>query len=80
MANELKATVVNMKNFSQDISDPIILGGGDADGRTLRVIFTQEAAAQFTKSSKLYLSWHHKETNIKGYNVFTEIINEDDED
>ena len=80
MINELKATVVNMKNFSQDIEDPIVIGGGDADGRTLRIIFTQEAAAQFTPYSRLYLSWHHQETNIKGYNVFSEVKNEEDED
>lgn len=80
MSNELKATVVNMKSLSQDITDPIIVGAGDADGRSLRIIFTQEAAAQFTPHTKVYLSWLHQEKNIKGYNVFTEIINEDEED
>ena len=80
MANELKATVVNMKNLSQDISDPIIVGGGDANGRSLRIIFTQEAAAQFTPNTKVYLSWLHQEKQIKGYNIFTEIKDEDDED
>jgi hypothetical protein len=80
MAQELKATVVNMKHLSQDISDPIVNGGGDANGRTLRVIFTQEAAAQFTPNTKVYLSWMHQEKKIKGYNIFTEIKNEDDED
>ena len=79
MANELKATVINMKNLSQDIADPIIVGAGDAAGRALRVIFTQEAAAQFTPSTKVYLSWWHQEKNIKGYNVFTEIVNDEEE-
>lgn len=80
MARELKATVVNMKDLSQNINDPIVVGAGDASGRVLRIIFTQEAAAQFTPSSKVYLSWKHQELDIKGYNVFTEIKNEDDED
>ena len=80
MANELKATVINMKTLSQDIADPVIVGAGDANGRVLRIIFTQEAAAQFTPSTKVYLSWWHQEKNIKGYNVFTEIKDEEDED
>lgn len=80
MANELKATVVNMKSLSQDIDDPVVIGAGDANGRSLRVIFTQEAAAQFTPSTKVYLSWYHQEKKIKGYNIFTEIKDEDDED
>lgn len=45
MPAELKDFVVNLKSLSQDIEDPIIQGGGDANGRTLRIIFTQEAAA-----------------------------------
>lgn len=80
MVRELKATVVNMKNLSQDIEDPIVVGGGDANGRTLRVIFTQEAAAQFAPCTKVYLSWKHQEKNIKGYNVFTQITNDEIED
>ena len=80
MANELKATVVNMKHLSQNIDDPVVVGAADANGRTLRIIFTQEAAAQFTENTKVYLSWHHQEKDIKGYNIFTEITNEDEED
>ena len=49
MPTELKAFTVNMKSMDQDIDDPIIAGAGDANGRTFRVIFTQEAAAQFTE-------------------------------
>ena len=75
MATELKATVINLKTLSQDIPDPIVVGAGDMMGRKLRVIFTQEAAAQFTPNTKVYLSWLHQENNIKGYNVFTEIKN-----
>lgn len=80
MANELKATVINMKTLSQDITDPVVVGAGEAAGRALRIIFTQEAAARFTPNTKVYLSWYHQEKNIKGYNVFTEITDEEDED
>lgn len=77
---ELKATVVNMKTLTQEIEDPIVNGAADVKGRTLRVIFTQEAAAQITPKTKVYLSWWHQDKNIKGYNVFTEIVDIDDED
>ena len=75
MTWELKRTVINMKTLSQDIENPIVIGEGEANGRVLRVIFTQEAAAQFTPTTKVYLSWRHKEKDIKGYNVFTEVKN-----
>lgn len=80
MSIELKATVVNMKTLTQEIEDPIVNGAADVKGRTLRVIFTQEAAAQITPKTKVYLSWWHQDKNIKGYNVFTEITDIDDED
>lgn len=80
MANELKTTVINMKTLSQDISDPITVGAGEAAGRALRIIFTQEAAALFTPNTKVYLSWYHQEEDIKGYNVFTKITNKENED
>lgn len=73
MPIELKAFTVNMKSMDQDIDDPIIAGAGDANGRTFRVIFTQEAAAQFTEYSKVYLSWKHKQEKIEGLNVFTKV-------
>lgn len=69
-----------MKSLSQNIPDPVVIGAGDANGRTLRIIFTQEAAAQFTEDTKVYLSWYHQEQDIKGYNVFTRIVDEEDED
>ena len=80
MANELKATIINMKSLNQNINDPVVVGAGDANGRTLRIIFTQEAAAQMTENTKVYLSWHHQEKDIKGYNIFTKIEDEEDED
>jgi hypothetical protein len=80
MPAELKATVINMKELSQDIKDPIIINQADADGRTLEIFFTQEAAAQLTPHTKVYLSWRHIQRDIRGYNVFTEApkIHDDD--
>lgn len=70
MAQELRTLTVNMKSFDQDIPDPIVAGGADADGRTFRLVFSQEAEAQFTDDSKIYLSWCHQQLKIKGYNIF----------
>lgn len=79
MAAELRTTVINMKTLNQAIQNPIVtVGASDKDGRKLRVIFTQEAAAQFTDTTKIYLCWYHQELDIRGYSVFTEIKNEDD--
>ena len=79
MRARLKASVINMKTLSQDIDDPIIINRADAEGRTLEIIFTQEAAARFTPHTKVYLSWRHIQQDVRGYNVFTEAekINED---
>ncbi len=78
MPIELKATIINMKTLTQDIDDPVVVGSGDAAGSVLRIIFTQEAAAQFTENTKVYLSWLHREKNIKGYNVFNQIVQQND--
>ena len=59
--------------MDQDIPDPIVAGAGDANGRTFRVVFDQEAEAQLTPETKIYLSWFHKQKKIKGYNVFTQV-------
>lgn len=77
MTVELKGTVINMKTLSQDINDPIVVGAGEANGRWLTVIFTQEAAAQFSENTNVYLSWKHIEKNIKGYNIFEKVEQED---
>lgn len=71
MAVDLKKNVINMKHLSQNIDDPIVVNAADANGRTLEIIFTQEAAAQLTPDTKVYLSWYHQQQKIKGYNVFT---------
>ena len=73
MPTELKNFVVNMKSLSQDIEDPIIQGAGDANGRTFRIIFTQEAAEQFTPETKVYLKWYHEQLKTRGYNVFRQV-------
>lgn len=73
MPAELKDFVVNLKSLSQDIEDPIIQGGGDANGRTLRIIFTQEAADMFTPYTKVYLYWNHQQLKTYGVNVFTRV-------
>lgn len=78
MAQELKAFTVNMKSLDQDIPDPVIAGAGDANGRTFRVIFTQEAAAQFTPDTKVYLKWYHKQRKVRGYNLFTRVSENED--
>lgn len=72
MSQELKTVTVNLKSLDQDIKDPIVAGGADANGRTFRIIFDQEAAAQITPETKVYLSWFHRQKKIKGYNVFTQ--------
>ena len=71
MSQELRTVTVNLKSLDQDIQDPIVAGGADANGRTFRIIFDQEAAAQCVADTKVYLSWRHVQLNIKGYNVFT---------
>ena len=66
MSQELRAFTVNLKSMDQDIPDPIVAGAGDANGRTFRIIFDQEAEAQLTPETKIYLSWFHKQKKIKG--------------
>lgn len=78
MPAELKDFVVNLKSLSQDIEDPIIQGGGDANGRTLRIIFTQEAADMFTPYTKVYLYWNHQQLKTYGVNVFTRVSKGED--
>ena len=80
MAVNLKSSVINMKTLSQDIADPVVVGGGDVNGRTLKIIFTQEAAARLTPKTKVYLSWYHQQADVKGYNVFTKLEQENEDD
>lgn len=73
MPQELRSFVVNMKSLDQDIADPIVAGAGDANGRSFRVIFTQEAKAQMTPDTKVYFKWKHLQYDVRGYNVFNHI-------
>lgn len=73
MPQELKDFVINLKTLSQDIPDPIVQGGGDANGRTFRIIFTQEAADMFTPETKIYLKWFHQQLKINGLNIFKQV-------
>lgn len=71
---ELRAFTINMKSLDQEIEDPIIAGAGDANGRTLRIVFTQEAAAQLTPECGVYLSWTHlQRKNCSGLNDFHKV-------
>ena len=70
MAKELKTFVLNMKSLDQQIPSPVLVGAGDANGRTFRIIFTQEAADMFTQYTKVYLKWYHQSEKTRGYNVF----------
>lgn len=77
MSEELKAIVVNLKSLDQDIEDPILQGAGDANGRTFRIILSQEAADMLTPETKIYLKWRHQELDVRGYNVFTKVQDAD---
>lgn len=72
MTAELKRNVINMKSLDQDIKDPIVVGSGEANGRTLAIIFTQEAAAQIVPMTHVYLKWRHVQADVVGYNAFTQ--------
>lgn len=70
---ELKTFTVNMKSLDQHIEDPVVAGAGDANGRTLRIIFTQEAEAQFGPETKVYLKWYHQKRKVSGYDIFDHV-------
>lgn len=78
MAKELKTFVLNLKSLDQQIPSPILAGAGDANGRTFRIVFTQEAADMFTQYTKVYLKWYHQEEKTRGYNVFQKMVKEED--
>lgn len=78
MTKELRTFVLDMKSLDQKIQSPILVGAGDANGRTFRIIFTQEAADMFTPLTKVYLKWYHQTERTRGYNVFQEKKDEED--
>lgn len=67
---QLKTNVINLKSLDQAIKNPVIVGGGDANGRTLRIILTQEAEAMITSNHNVYLKWYHQDKKIRGYDLF----------
>lgn len=69
---ELKRYVINLKSLSQSIDSPVVVGPGSVNGNSLKVIFWQEAAAQITPETKVYLSWYHQQKDISGYNILTQ--------
>lgn len=70
---QLRKFTINMKTLDQPVGDPIVAGAGDANGRSLVVLFSQEAQDQLASDTKVYLKWRHIQNNVKGYNVFTQI-------
>ena len=68
----LNSYIIDLKSFYQPINN-IVLSGNDRKGKILQINFSQEATDVFSSSTKIYLKWRHKDLNIMGYNVFTEI-------
>ena len=52
MSQELKAVTVNLKSLDQDIQDPIVTGGADANGRTFRIIFDKKLLRNVSQIQK----------------------------
>jgi hypothetical protein len=65
--------VVEIKTLNQDMPDSLVACAGETNGRNVRVIVSQEAAARMTPLTKLYLKWAHRDTGVEGYNVFTKV-------
>ena len=72
MSQELKSFVINLKSLDQAIESPILAGAGDANGYSLKVVVSQQAACRLTASTKMYLDWKHQNIGVKGYNVFSQ--------
>ncbi len=72
MSQELKSFTINLKSLDQAIESPVLAGAGDANGYSLKVIVSQQAACRLTSSTRLYLDWKHQNTGVKGYNVFSQ--------
>lgn len=70
---QLKKFTINMKSLDQTIGSPVIAGAGDMNGRSLVVLFSQEAQDQLAPETKVYLKWRHIQNDVRGYNVFTQL-------
>lgn len=67
---QLRTNTINLKSLDQKIDNPIVAGGGDTRGRSLRLILTQEAEAMITPDTKIYLKWYHQKIKVRGYDLF----------
>ncbi len=73
MINYLKTNVIFLKHLDQKIETPVIAGAGEAGGRKLTLVLTEEAAARLTPLTQIYLNWKHLDVpNLKGFNIFTQ--------
>lgn len=70
--DQIKDIVFKIKSLQQKIR-PITIGAGAANSPYIYVIFDKEAAAQFSEDTKVYLSWKNLESDVRGYNVLTQI-------
>lgn len=72
--DQVKDVIIKIKSLQQKIK-PVNIGVGGTRPY-IYILFDKEAAAQFTKSTLVYLSWIHiNGKRIKGYNVFKQISN-----
>lgn len=70
--DQVKDIVFKIKSLQQKIRS-VTVGAGAANSPYIYVIFDKEAAAQFAQGTKVYLSWKNLESNVRGYNVLTQI-------
>lgn len=70
--DQVKDIVFKIKTLQQQIRS-VTIGAGAANSPYIYVIFDKEAAAQFAKDTKVYLSWRNLETGVRGYNVLTQV-------
>ena len=69
--DQIKYVTFKIKCLQQKLR-PIVVGAG-ATRPYIYVNFVEEAHAQFTKDTIVYLSWIHEGTKVKGYNAFTAV-------
>lgn len=70
--DQVKDIVFKIKSLQQKIRS-VTIGAGAANSPYIYVIFDKEAAAQFSKSTKVYLAWRNLESGVRGYNVLTQV-------
>lgn len=70
--DQVKDIVFKIKTLQQKIRS-ITIGAGAANSPYIYVIFDKEAAAQFSKNTKVYLAWKNLESEVRGYNALTQV-------